>query len=103
MKPTKNRIFCRECGRAKMLFESEKKAMNFIKFNSEEFDSKTPNRAYYCEVCGGWHVTSREGQSYINPLVENTINQYNQMKGYRKCRYGNSLKIKNKLNPYLKY
>ena len=77
--------------------------MNFIKFNSEEFDDKTPIRTYYCEVCGGWHVTSREGQSYINPLVENTINQYNQMKGYRKCRYGDTLKLKNKLNPYLKY
>ena len=26
MKPIKNRVFCRDCGKAKMLFEDEKKA-----------------------------------------------------------------------------
>ena len=31
-KPIKNRIMCPECGRAKMLFEAESKAKNFIKF-----------------------------------------------------------------------
>lgn len=63
MKPTKNRVFCIECGKAKMLFESESKAMNFIKYNSDEIEQTTghaPVRAYYCSMCGGWHVTSQK-------------------------------------------
>ena len=61
MKPIKNRIFCIECRRAKMLFESKSKALNFIKFNADEIKDESgiaPKRAYYCKSCGGWHVTS---------------------------------------------
>ncbi len=36
MKPTKNRIYCMDCGRVKMLFETQKKADTFLKFNSED-------------------------------------------------------------------
>lgn len=60
MKPTKNRIFCHECQRPKMLFETEKKALLFMKFNNEEIaaeNEKVPARAYFCEACGGWHIT----------------------------------------------
>ena len=81
MKPTKNRVFCRECGRLKMLFENEKQALTFIKFNANNFDNKAPTRAYYCEACFGWHVTSRDGESYKNPMTENMIENYNQVKG----------------------
>jgi len=66
MKPTKNRFFCQACGRTKMLFDNEKSALNFIKFNGEalsEESGKAPVRAYYCNLCGGWHVTS-------NPYVQ---------------------------------
>ena len=68
MKPIKNRIFCLECKRAKMLFESKSKAINFIKFNSDDIKNDSgiaPTRAYYCKSCGGWHVTSR-----VRPLSE---------------------------------
>lgn len=60
MKPTKNRIFCNECQRPKMLFETEKKALLFMKFNNEEIaeeNEKVPSRAYFCEACAGWHLT----------------------------------------------
>lgn len=60
MKP-KNRVFCVQCNRSKLLFESESKAKNFIKFNAEEIrkeNGKAPNRVYFCESCGGYHVTS---------------------------------------------
>lgn len=60
MKP-KNRFFCSECHRRKLLFESEKKALNFIRFNADEIfkeSGRAPNRAYYCDSCGGYHVTS---------------------------------------------
>ena len=61
MKPTKNRVFCRDCERTKMLFETEKKAENFIVFNQEEIKEESgiaPQRSYFCQFCGGWHVTS---------------------------------------------
>ena len=44
-----------------MLFESEQKALKFMEFNQDlmlEENGKAPIRAYYCEVCGGWHLTS---------------------------------------------
>ena len=45
-KPTKNRIMCPECGRTKMLFETESKARNFIKFNGEDFGHENELRPY---------------------------------------------------------
>ena len=61
MKPTNNRIFCIGCRHPKMLFATQAKADNFIRYNSEEIASaagKAPTRSYYCTFCCGWHVTS---------------------------------------------
>ncbi len=61
MKPTKNVVFCIGCQRPKMLFESQSKADNFMKYNSDailEENGKAPVRSYYCEFCCGYHVTS---------------------------------------------
>ncbi len=61
MQPTKNTIYCHGCQRSKMLFETKGKADNFIKYNSDgilEENGKAPVRSYYCEFCGGYHVTS---------------------------------------------
>ena len=81
MKP-KHRIYCREFGRSKLLFESESKALNFIKFNSEDIlkdGGKAPNRAYYCECCGGYHVTSIKKPRRYN-RVNYVIKAYNKDK-----------------------
>lgn len=54
-------FFCLGCQKHKMLFESKAKADNFIRYNSEgilEENGKAPVRSYYCELCGGYHVTS---------------------------------------------
>jgi hypothetical protein len=62
MKP-KNRTFCNKIGRTKLLFPSKGSALNYIKFNAEEIAENSgyaPNRAYYCDSCGGWHVTHHE-------------------------------------------
>lgn len=59
-----------------MLFEEEKKALNFIKFNSGEYEDRVPVRAYYCHVCMGWHITSKSGNSYVNPIVNDVIAKY---------------------------
>lgn len=61
MKPTKNQIFCPACRRTKMLFESEQAANRFMEFNAEDIqeeNGKAPVRAYYCDMCLGWHLTS---------------------------------------------
>ena len=71
MKPKKNQIFCVACGRPKMLFETKAKADNFIKFNSSEMmeeSGKAPIRSYYCEICGGYHVTSNNSKSHAEWL-----------------------------------
>lgn len=57
----RNYKYCISCKKSKILFETKKKADNFIKFNSQEIleeNGKAPVRSYYCEFCGGWHVTS---------------------------------------------
>ena len=71
MKPTKNQIFCVACRRPKMLFETKTKADNFIKFNSNEMmeeSGKAPIRSYYCEICGGYHVTSNNSKTHAEWL-----------------------------------
>lgn len=86
MKP-KNRVFCYECQRPKMLFETEKKAQMFIKFNADNIGDgtgKKPTRAYFCEACGGWHITSRK---YITTNISKTdevIEAYNKNKQNRR-------------------
>jgi len=81
MKPTKNRVYCKDCGRHKMLFETEKKAYVFIKFNSEEIESDSgysPIRSYYCMFCNGWHVTSSTEHINIKSKTEIVLDLYNQ-------------------------
>ena len=70
MKPKNNRIFCPDCGKAKMLFETEKKAQNFIKFNGQDIlrDGQTIDqiRVYYCPSCCGYHITSKPFKETYN-------------------------------------
>ena len=82
MKPTKNRVYCYGCQRSKMLFESKEKADKFIAYNSEgmlEENGKAPVRSYYCEMCGGYHVTSNPslvaGES-LNQRDQRMIEQF---------------------------
>jgi hypothetical protein len=66
MRPTKNRRFCPDCGRAKMFFETEDAAKRFIEYNSDDIEKEhgfKPIRSYYCDCCCGWHVTSKD---YVN-------------------------------------
>jgi hypothetical protein len=68
MKPNKSKVYCRDAGRSKILFETEKKAMNFIKFNAEDIKAASgysPTRTYFCVSCGGYHVTSNKAASYF--------------------------------------
>ena len=72
MKPVKNRVYCQDCGRIKMLFDSEEKANRFIKYNKDEIESeneKSPVRAYNYKMCGCWHVTSKQESKYIRKSI----------------------------------
>lgn len=60
-KPNKCRVMCPDIGRQKMLFETEEKAKNFIKFNGEELTDDTSKlRVYWCDACCGYHISSHE-------------------------------------------
>lgn len=68
-----------------MLFDSQSKADNFIRYNSEEIreeNGKAPVRSYYCEFCCGFHVTSNPSISdgkrrdYIDHLRAEKIEKY---------------------------
>lgn len=73
MKP-KNRVFCPDCNRHKMLFETEKEANTFLKFNMDEInpDGTRNMRVYYCPACCGYHITSHEynGVNRTEKLIE---------------------------------
>lgn len=71
MKPTKNQIFCVACRRLKMLIKTEAEAQAFIRFNSGDIlkvSRKAPVRSYYCQLCGGYHVTSNNSKSHTEWL-----------------------------------
>lgn len=77
MKP-KHRIMCPDCGREKILFESESKANNFIKFNSAEIGNSL--RSYYCPACCGWHVSSKQYSPKYDGRTDKLIRDYNNSK-----------------------
>ena len=56
MRP-KNRVMCPDCGKQKMLFETERKAQDFLRWNSAEIPGGESLRPYYCKACCGWHLT----------------------------------------------
>lgn len=109
MKPSKNKVFCYDCGRIKMLFESEKKANTFIKFNSEEIEDSNgfaPVRSYFCAACNGWHVTHLKADEapkvsrtdvILSDINSNITNRDNQI------LIDSLNKAKNMLLPLCKY
>jgi uncharacterized protein (DUF3820 family) len=45
----------------KVIYVNEKEAkLHLSNIRSKEQDHKKPIRAYECEKCGGWHLTSQE-------------------------------------------
>lgn len=93
MKPTKNHIYCHDCGRKKMLFSSEEKAMNFIKYNAQDIleeNGVAPTRAYFCIACGGWHLTSSTEVKNKKSRSEIMLDAYEEAKALKsKLNTGN--------------
>ena len=85
MSKPKVRYFCLVINRPKMLFETKEKADRFIEFNEAEIKSGGKKkfkhlRSYYCESCGGWHITSlnltkqqiKDKDNKIKRIIDNT-------------------------------
>jgi len=80
-------VYCRETRRQKILFESESKADNFIKFNADEIRESSgyaPVRSYYCISCGGWHVTHLPEFRLEKTVSEIMTDKINEITEYRK-------------------
>ena len=77
MKPKHNRVMCPECFKQKMLFETQKQADNFIKWNGEDIDTHGGElRSYFCPACGGYHITSKPYKKVYEHNTENLIKRY---------------------------
>ena len=79
MKP-KNRIICPDCGKPKMLFETERKANDFIKWNGEEMEFGKELRVYYCPSCCGWHISHQKHRKSYDKRTDNLIGAYHRSK-----------------------
>lgn len=90
MRPTKSIKYCYDCGFRKIHFETEEKALNFIRFNAEEIWNKkgyAPLRAYYCISCGCWHLTSKPAFPYKS-RTQKVLEAYKPLKQNKTaCNY----------------
>lgn len=57
----------------KTIFVSEDAAKNFIATASESNRKRKPNRAYICQHCNGWHVTSDFDANAIAGDIESFV------------------------------
>lgn len=80
MSKPKNRIMCPDCGKQKILFESESKANNFIKWNKDDIENGEKLRAYYCSACCGWHISHQKYHKDMEGRTDKMINAYNDLK-----------------------
>ena len=78
MKP-KRRVMCPDCMRPKMLFETERKAQDFIRWNasSMEYGGDTL-RAYYCPACCGWHISHHWHKERYDRQTDQLIDAYHR-------------------------
>lgn len=72
----KNRIMCPDCGRPKILFETEAKAKNFIRYNGVNIQKTGQLRPYYCPACGGYHISSKKHKKSYDNNTTNLIRAY---------------------------
>lgn len=82
----KNRIMCPDCGKQKMLFESESKANNFIKFNKSKIKNGDKLRSYYCTACCAWHISHVAFLKEMNERTNKLIETYNKEKKLENVR-----------------
>lgn len=107
MKPnSRNRIICPDCGRSKMLFETESKAKNFIKFNGEDIlkDNQTIDdlRVYYCPSCCGYHISSKPYKPSYEHHTDNLINAFQKQQANKSFLWQLKLSDEETINDIIK-
>lgn len=56
------KTYCEKSKVKKHLFTTQEKAEQYMTnliMNARSIDGGLPQRVYYCEACGGWHITSK--------------------------------------------
>lgn len=73
------KVYCEVSKIKKHLFPTQEKAEQYMRnliLNSRKLEGGLPKRVYYCESCGGWHMTSKahimqkhidDGSAVLNP------------------------------------
>lgn len=58
----KHRVMCPDCGKEKILFQTEKEAQRFLDFNMDAVnpDGTREMRVYFCPACRGFHLSSHK-------------------------------------------
>ena len=85
MKPNeRNRVMCPDCGRQKMLFETERKAQDFLRWNAGDIRGGESLRPYYCKACCGWHLTHVQHRSEYDSRMDERISAYRESKSGQK-------------------
>ena len=79
-----------------MLFETEAKAQRFIDFNKDTIKHGDKLRVYYCEACGGFHITHLQYSKKFEGKTDRLIAAYQRDTG------GKDITLK-KLNKKIKH
>lgn len=73
------KVYCDRSKIKKHLFPTQEKAEQYMRnliLNARKLEDNLPQRVYYCESCGGWHMTSKshilqqhidDGSAVLNP------------------------------------
>ena len=68
---------------AKDVVPHSKESRELIKFNGDEILAETGiklSRVYYCQLCGGYHVTSLESERlgrWLDRKIQSVVETYN--------------------------
>jgi hypothetical protein len=71
---------CPDCGKQKMLFETERKAQDFLRWNADEIAGGESMRPYYCNACCGWHLTHVRHREEYDSRMDERISVYRESK-----------------------
>lgn len=73
------KVYCEKSRARKHIFPTQEKAEQYMRnmiLNARTLEDGLPQRVYYCEACGGWHMTSKahilqkyidDGSAVLNP------------------------------------
>ena len=67
-----------------MLFDTERKAQDFLKWNASEIKGGENLHPYYCKACCGWHLTHVDHREEYDVRMDERISAYRESKSGQK-------------------